>query len=219
MTSALLALALAVSDPIGFPPPAEVVRAAAPAASPSPTPAPTPAPEALRATTPLSLPSAGPGLDGLILPVAVLLALAIAALILSRRRQKAPRLVQVLERTALGPKRALVVARVGDEVLVIGSSEAGLQLLSARPAAVEARGEAPARLVAVPDPDPRDLPSAPAQGPVLGLLSRLRPGRRASAAPPAIPAGLDAFDALLAESAEDQELRRKLAMGQAGSVR
>jgi hypothetical protein len=101
--------------------------------------------------------------------------------------------------------------------MVIGSSEAGLQLLAARPAGVEPRGaEAPARLQAVPSqaaPGPAEAP-APVRGAVLGLLSRLRGGR-----PAAAPAAGPAFDALLEESTEDLELRRKLALGQPGSVR
>jgi hypothetical protein len=47
------------------------------------------------------------------------------------------------------------------------------------------------------------------------LAARLLPGRRRSDAAVRSPA----FEALLAESAEDQELRQKLAAGRAGSVR
>jgi hypothetical protein len=248
MHPSLLAFALAVADPLGFPSPPAAAALPVPAASTSAVPTPS-APTLARAATPtLTLPaSAGPGLDALILPVAVLLALAIAALLLSRRKQKGSRLVQVLETTSIGAKRALVVARVGDELLVIGASEAGLQLLAARPAGLELRAaEIGARLAAVPDPAPE---AAPVGGKVLGLLSRLTgrsaagltgrsaaglAGRSAaglaglSAAglagrdavtPDREPAGLATFDALLAESAEDQELRRKLAQGHTGSVR
>jgi flagellar biogenesis protein FliO len=209
MLPSLLALTLSLADPVGFPPPAAV--AAAPQAL-APTAAAQPAP-ATSAAPPLALPpAAGPGLDALILPVAALLALALAALLATRRKQGTARIVKVLESTSIGPKRALVVAQVGDEVMVIGSSEAGLQLLAARPAGVDLRGaEAPARLQAVPSPAEEP---APARGAVLGLLARLRGGRPA-AAPPAGPA----FDALLEESTEDLELRRKLALGQPGSVR
>jgi flagellar biogenesis protein FliO len=211
MIPTLLALALALADPLGFPTPPGVARAAA--ATPAAAPAPAPPPAAT-----LTLPSAGLGLDALILPVAALLALALAALFATRRKQGTARLVQVLETTSIGPKRALVVVRVGEEVMVIGSSEAGLQLLAARPAGLEPRAaEWPARLQAVPDPAPESAPSA---HPVLKLLARLR-GRPAAPPPGAFAAPEDppAFDALLAESAEDQELRRKLARGQPGSVR
>jgi hypothetical protein len=248
MHPALLAFALAVADPLGFPSPPAVAALPAPAPSTPAAPTASTPPLARTAAPTLSLPaSTGPGLDALILPVAVLLALAIAALLLGRRKQKASRLVQVLETTSIGPKRALVVARVGDELLVIGSSEAGLQLLAARPAGLELRtDEAGARLAAVPDPTPE---AAPGGGKVLGLLSRLTgrsaagltgrsaagltgrsaaglAGRSAAglvslagAEADREPTGLATFDALLAESAEDQELRRKLAQGHTGSVR
>lgn len=212
MTAPLLALALALADPLGFPaaPPPPVDRpVATPAASAPGLPAATLAPPPAQ----LSLPSSGPGLDALILPTAALLALALAALFATRRRKQAPRLVHVLETASLGPKRALVVARIGDELLILGSSEAGLQLLAARPAGLEpatAEGLKP-RLQAVPDSSPELAPES-RSGP--GLLGRLR-ARLAPA--PAAPS--PAFEALLVESAEDQELRRKLAAGHAGSVR
>jgi hypothetical protein len=37
--------------------------------------------------------------------------------------------IQILETASLGPKRSLVVARVGEETLVLGTSEAGITLL------------------------------------------------------------------------------------------
>jgi flagellar biogenesis protein FliO len=208
MTPALLALTLALADPFGFPSPSPVAPAAA---APAPVAAPRPP------AAPLTLPtSAGATLDALILPVAALLALAVAALLATRRKKQGSRLIQVLETTGLGPKRALVVARVGDELLVIGSSEAGLQLLAARPAGLEPRPlEAPTRLQAVPDEDAAE--AGLGRHPVLDLLGRLR--RRPAAGRGADPLAPPAFDSLLAESAEDQELRRKLALGQAGSVR
>lgn len=225
MTPALLALTLSLADPVGFPPPAAVVAAPAAQAAPA-TAAPA---AAASATPPLSLPAAaGPGLDALILPVAALLALALAALFATRRKQRSARFVRVLESTSIGQKRSLVVAQVGDEIMVIGSSEAGLQLLAARPSGLEpGAAGAPHRLQAVPDEAdaPAEAP-APVRGVVLGLLSRLR-GRSAaglgdrSAGPGGrlAPAADQGFDALLAESTEDLELRRKLALGQPGSVR
>jgi hypothetical protein len=67
----------------------------------------------------------------------------------------------------------------------------------------------------VPDQAPERSGERPT-GRLRSLLGRLRP-RPAAAAP--LAAELAGFEALLAESAEDQELRRKLAQGQAGSVR
>lgn len=156
-----------------------------------------------------AFPSAVPSLA---LPALVLLALAVAAIVLGRRRRSAPRLVQVLEQTSLGPKRALVLARLGDEVLLLGSSEAGITLLKVQPASPEA-------LQARPQPEPAREP-APVSGAVASLVARLagravrpEPVEGSGAAPRA------GFEDLLAESAEDQELRRKIAAGRGGSVR
>jgi flagellar biogenesis protein FliO len=215
MTAPLLALALALANPIGFPTPASTaagppIASAAPAAEP-------PGP---RAAAPLTLPAdRALGLDALLLPTAALLILALAALWASRRRRPASRLVRVLETTSLGPKRSLVVAQLGGELLVIGASEAGLQLLAARPAGLDDQSGAAAltaRLHPVPDPAPEPAlqPVAP-PSPVRSFLSRLR----RSAGPPRPDPAPPAFDALLAESAEDQELRRKLSLGQSGSIR
>jgi flagellar biogenesis protein FliO len=203
MLSALLALSLSVADPLGFPPVAATLASMG------------------AATPPLTLPaSPGLGLGNLALPGVALALLAVVTLLMKRRTAQVGRHVRVLETTSLGPKRALVVARLGDELLVIGSSEAGLQLLAARPA-----GDGPpeaARLRAVPDLATAPAGPAPRQGPLAAMLGRLR-GARPEASRPAAeeaaPAGLPAFDALLAESAEDQELRRKLARGQSGSIR
>jgi flagellar protein FliO/FliZ len=215
MTSALLALTLALADPLGFPsvgsPPPGVVPAAttrAPVAAPTVPPAAASTP----GTPALVLPDSTTGLGSLALPALALIALAAVTLLFARKRQALPRLVQVLETTSLGPRRSLVVARLGGEVLVIGASEAGLQLLAARPAAGLEELDAPARLRPVPA---ADGPATEPAGALLGLLGRLR--GKGQAATPASPA--PAFDALLAESAEDLELRRKLARGQGGSVR
>jgi flagellar biogenesis protein FliO len=108
-------------------------------------------------------------------------------------------MIRILESASLGPKRALVVARLGDELLVLGSSEAGVALLATRPAPLADELGAPA---AAP---------APARAPdLLGWLGRLR---RPASAPAA------GFERVLTESLEDAELRRKLAAGHAGSVR
>ncbi|GEJ59197.1 flagellar biosynthetic protein FliO [Anaeromyxobacter diazotrophicus] len=165
------------------------------------------------ATLPSSSFSPGPFAAGLLLA-----AMAAAAFVMARRRRAVPRLVQVLEQTSLGPKRALVVARLGDELLVLGSSEGGIALLATRPATststststatatstststanANANGASAAGLA-------RAVPLAGAAVDLLARLKRRAPGR--------------SFDATLAESVEDVELRRKLAQGQRGSVR
>jgi len=71
-----------------------------------------------------------PRLRAVSLPAVLLAGLAIAAYVVARRR-RVPKLkqIQILETASLGPKRSLVVARVGDETLVLGTSEAGITLL------------------------------------------------------------------------------------------
>jgi flagellar biogenesis protein FliO len=135
--------------------------------------------------------AATPSTGSVILPGIVLLGLAAAALVLARRKRAlgGSRVLEVLDTTSLGPRRSLVVARVGDEALILGVSEAGIALLGSRPAS------------ALP------APAAPAAAAVPA-------GRAAVAAAPA-----RSFDALYAESLEDLELRRKLQQGGAGSVR
>jgi flagellar protein FliO/FliZ len=106
-------------------------------------------------------------------PMPLLALLAVAALgavaaVLARRRVRTPRVLEIVETTSLGGRRALVVARLNGEILLLGSSEAGVALLASRPA--------PAG-----PPEPK-------------------------------------FDDLLAESADDEQLRRKLARGRAARV-
>lgn len=187
MIAALLpALLVAVADP----------ALAAPTSAATATP--TSAPRALELST-------NPSLGGAAAAVTLLAALAAVALVAARRRMRpGARVVEVLETTHLGPKRALVVARVQGEVLLLASSEAGISVLQTRPALAPAAEPAPADLSRV------GADAAPARA--AGLLGRLRLGRTPAAGPPA-------FDALLHESAEDLELRRKLAHGLAGSVR
>jgi len=153
----------------------------------------------------LHLPRTGLDLGALAAPAALIAGLGGAALLLARRRRSPARRVQVLETTSLGPKRSLVLARLRDEVLLLGASEAGITLLKAQPAS-DLEGDA------APDPTPAaraaDRPVAPLAD-LMARLRRVRPDRPAAAR----------FESLLVESAEDQELRRKLARGQAGSVR
>jgi flagellar protein FliO/FliZ len=181
-------------------PPTAPLPGSAPAAAGEPAaPASAPAPE-------LHLPRSGLDAGALAAPAALLAGLGAAAFLLARRRRAPGRRVQVLETTSLGPKRSLVLARLRDEVLLLGASEAGIVLLRTQPAA-------DLELDAAPDPAPAPAPRAADRAPAAlsDLVARLRRGRpdRASAR----------FESLLVESAEDQELRRKLARGQAGSVR
>lgn len=74
--------------------------------------------------------SAPTRLRAVAMPAILLAGLAVAAYLFARRR-RVPKLrqIEILETASLGPKRSLVVARVGDETLVLGTSEAGITLL------------------------------------------------------------------------------------------
>ena len=265
---------------VAAPPPAATVLklASAPSSSPSPSPpapssaAARPAPDVLAAP---STPSASgtPANSGVFLGGGALLALAAAAFYFSRRRaSNNHRHIQILETASLGPKRALVVARVGDATLILALSEAGITLLQsvpdadaskssgvgiagpelsfaqAVPASAEPAGVVPTREAAAPPKiiveearssgpvavvpiagtnntwsiDANGLPAVDDEitGPPLdtrveaqdGLLSRLfKRGTPANDSP--------RFEDILEDSFEDQELRRKLALGLPGRVR
>jgi flagellar protein FliO/FliZ len=68
--------------------------------------------------------NSGPLLGGL-----ALVAIAAAAFIFARKRRVANRHIEILETASLGPKRALIVARIGGTRMVLGSSEAGITLI------------------------------------------------------------------------------------------
>ena len=164
--------------------------------------------------TPAALPSSSSFSPGPLAAGLFLALLAAATLVMARRRKRATRLVSILESVSLGPKRALVVARLGDELLVLGSSEGGIALLATRPATgllSESTDEPPQGQESC-GAGARPLPQghAASKGGVLDLLSRLKARAQPSPAPH--------FDALLTESLEDVELRRKLAAGLAGQA-
>jgi len=112
-------------------PKAPAIEPAAPAATAPAKPLflPPPSAEATEPAGGSSEPSA-PRLRAFSLPAVVLAGLAIAAYVFARRR-RVPKLkqIQIIETASLGPKRSLVVARVGEETLVLGTSEAGITLL------------------------------------------------------------------------------------------
>jgi len=198
MTALLLALALA-ADPAPAAPPAE-----APASAPA-APAVPALLEPLAAVAP-PMPSLVTALPAL----SALAALGAAALLLGRKRRgPGRRLLQVIETAHLGPKRQLVVARLGGELLLLASSESGIALLSSHPdsPAEEPAAQAPGRPEAAPPP-------GPGEGPLAGVAQLFGRLRRAPKGPPEGTA----FESLLQESSDDLELRRKLARGLSGRV-
>jgi flagellar biogenesis protein FliO len=208
--SPLLLLALIAAEPPHPAPSAVLAPAPAPVPTLAPAPAPAPALD-LGPALAAHAPSPGGPFQGPALAAIVLTGLAAAALLLARRRARGSRFVQVLETASVGPRRSLVVARMGDQLLLLGSSEAGITVLSAQPASDEAHAvaDATAARLAPNGSEFFDPPQSPHTR--SGLLARLHLKK--------IPASADPFDDMLIESAEDQELRRKLARGQAGSVR
>jgi flagellar biogenesis protein FliO len=170
----------------------------APAAPPAPRPLPAPVQEVPRVVTS----SGSPSLISVLPVVSALAALAGIALFVSRRRPRpGQRRVEILETASLGPKRQLVLARMGGQLLLLGSSEAGVSLLSTQPAADEAAD-------AIPEPVAQPV-AEPTPSGMQAMWSRFRTA-------PDAPAR--SFDDLLAETADDLELRRKLASGRPGRV-
>lgn len=73
------------------------------------------------------------GGGGVFLPALVLAILAGVAFYLSKKKRQGGGNLEVLESASLGLKRSILLVRVKDEILVLGSSEAGISLLSKQP--------------------------------------------------------------------------------------
>jgi flagellar biogenesis protein FliO len=130
----------------------------------------------------------------LVAPLLALLALGAIAYTVTRKKRSFGVSIRVVESCAIGPKRSLVLAEVMGDRILLGVSESGISVLSAKPAP-EPVIEAHAFV----------MPSSPVikQTSSMSFVDRLR-GRCPTA---------QNFDALLGESVEDQELRAKLASG------
>lgn len=197
MHAALLSLALATT-----PSTAEEGSAATP---PPPAPA-SAADSVVAAAFTQSIGTSAPALQSgaewssLLAPGFALVALGALAFALTRRRGSTSRAITLVESASLGPKRTLVIADVMGDRLVLGVSEAGIAVLSTRPA---------------PHPEPAPYvipaPAAPTPAPQMGFFDRLL-GRVPKAA------GVASFDEALQDSLEDQELRAKLQLGQRSVV-
>jgi flagellar biogenesis protein FliO len=216
---AAAAAALAkTTEPVGHDskPAATASTKSAPAASP--TAGSSPVNQAHSAAAPADA-AHHPGLS-LVLSILALVAVAGGVLALTRRRARRQGLIQILETAAIGPKRALLVARVNGQMMVLGASEAGIALLAPLQGAsappVAAVTESSPALSGGPDELAlaKAAEAAPEPEGEIGMLSRLfrlRP-QQSSARDAA------AFRELLDESYEDQELREKLAQGLSGKV-
>jgi flagellar biogenesis protein FliO len=131
------------------------------------------------------------------------------AFVLARRRQSPQRRLQVLESVSLGPKRSLVLARAGRDVLVLGVSEAGITVLQTQ---TEAAVAPDAEQAEDGIPSLHLVSDEATSGGSPEVAGKVEAFRRMT--PPPTPT----FEDLLAESHEDQDLRRKLAAGLAGRV-
>jgi flagellar biogenesis protein FliO len=202
------------------------------------------APMAALASTELPSPSASGSSGGesksssgtlsTLLAVLLLVGLGVAATLLTRRRATRTRMIRIVETASIGPRRSLVVACIGGRTMVLGVSEAGVSLLDtqggnmAAPAAPErsqsaSLEEAAFGLRGFGQADTQEASAQTAQSTQStddgkhegSLLSRLF---RRELAPSATAGRAHEFDELLAESLDDQELRRKLSLGEAGRV-
>jgi flagellar protein FliO/FliZ len=169
------------------------------------------------------------------LAAAILVALAVAAVWFARRRASRTRMIRIVETASIGPRRSLVVACIGGRTMVLGVSEAGVSLLDAP--ATPASFPTVAELEKAP---PLEDPASSLRNMLLGkaqattsedpkqegsLLSRLfhraepsfETDRRARAFDEVLSENL-ASENFASESFDDQELRRKLALGVGGRV-
>jgi len=159
-----------------------------------------------------------------VLAALVLVGLGVAATFLARRRATRVRMIRIVETASIGPRRSLVVACIGGRTMVLGVSEAGVSLLDAQPGPISI----PASLEKTPSATLEEAMLGVSQGcPETSaetteeakhegsLLSRLFHHVRP---PSSEDRRAHEFDELLAESLEDQDLRQKLSMGEAGRV-
>jgi MYXO-CTERM domain-containing protein len=205
-------------EPLSEPAPAkgvEVPRAAAPSASGAPS-------SALPKDLPRSESSASS--SSLAWPIFALLALGAAGYLFARQRSRTTHIVSIIETAPLGPKRSLIVARVGSQTLLIGASEAGISLLTTvrRDEALQTAEDALAAGLSTESLAAEfgeHVGDAPALAPLepeeaergqASLLSRLLGAKDKG---PAM-----SFESLLEDRAEDRELRHKLEAGLVGRV-
>lgn len=159
-----------------------------------------------------------------VIAVALLVGMGIAAFLFARKRGTRQRVIHILETASIGPRRSLVVASVGGRTMVLGVSEAGVSLLDSPVSlpteagmarTTDPREEAAQGLRSLSLDAGSPGQERPAESKHEGtLLSRLfhRKPREAEGL------GREDFEQLFAESMEDEELRRKLALGQSGRI-
>jgi flagellar biogenesis protein FliO len=173
-----------------------VAKAFAPASPTAPAQTPTPAPPA----------PSGQGLWWL--PFLALLAVAATAFVLSKKKHAQAGMIRIIESANLGPRRALVVAQVQGQMLLLASSEAGISVLSNQLTAPP-----PSQTFETPEEGFfGQLKSAELSSPIRAAMGALFPAK----------ANVPSFEKTLEEVSsvpqpqEDEDLRAKLAAGLKG---
>lgn len=174
-----------------------------------------------------SEPKSGSSTLGTLFGGALLLGLGIVAVLVTRKRGTRQRVIRIVETASIGPRRSLVVARVGARTMVLGVSEAGVALLDPQMQPLPASGALDIKIPNVAEDAALGLRSVGLAASVemnaeapsetkneSSLLARLfhRKPRESEGL------GREDFEQLFSESLEDEELRRKLAMGESGRV-
>ena len=163
-----------------------------------------------------------------------------------RKKHQRTSMIRILETASLGPKRALVIAEVNGERMILGTSEAGITMLTPMsmsaggfPAETTGVAHRPAPSLAATLAAAATAPAATANSATMasdelpeedivpqpegegGLLAKLFKRRRAiEAADDDGPSTMaDDFRDLLDDSLEDEELRRRLQAGLGGRTR
>ncbi len=235
---------LAAPAPLTAAPPVTRAAAPAPAALPTPAPAPTgarptpaetaaPAPvlEARpplprseeRASRPSSLrpaPAPPSGVPfGWILSVVVLAGVSIL-LLWRQRRRTGGGMIRIVETASLGPRRALVVAEVNGDRLILGTSEAGITLLTPLPPGLGGTGTSEEVEPAPEDIIEEELPPEGEKGMLSRLFRRTRERAAVASEDDEGPSTMaEDFKDLLDDTMEDEELRRRLQSGRGGQVK
>jgi flagellar protein FliO/FliZ len=158
-------------------------------------------------------PTAQPAEPPAVWALLALATLGAAAWILAKRRAGQTGVLQLVQTQSLGAKRALVVARVGKRLMLLSTSESGIQLLTdlepPQPATPATPGPAPVRRPGyAPEVGGPTVPHVHPAGPLPDAMAQ-------HAAPALHPSE---FEALLELAGEEAVLRNKLRTGSRGRL-
>jgi flagellar biogenesis protein FliO len=151
---------------------------------------------------------------GAVVAALVVVLLGAAAYILRNRKKLSSSRIEVLETAALGPKRALILARVAGKTLLLASSESGISMLETVDDELHEAGPQEEN-----EPAPQPALLAKIKEYAQPKLASYQPDPFSKLSKYLKPAEPQHFDALFAEEQEDQELRQKLLAGQSARTR